>query len=103
MPGGVAVRAFCPKGLRRKPTAWVGRSGDIEEPPRLEGRTSTQRGRKERVFPNAVGHEVGWLWRWDDKSRSSGPSAVRWVARGADSGARTRRRAGFLFWCGYGQ
>src|SRR3954466_4168183 len=98
MPDAVGVRVFCPKGLPRRPTAWVGRIGGIEEAQRLEGRTSTQRGRKERVFQNAVGCEVGWLWRWDDKSRSSGPSAVRWAARGADSGARTRRRAGFLFW-----
>src|SRR6266853_3740360 len=99
MSDGAAVRVFWPKGLRRKPTAWVGRIGDIAEPQRLEGCTSTQRGRRERVFQNAVGREVGWLWRWDDKSRSSGPTAVRWAARGADSGARTRRRAGFLFWC----
>jgi len=103
MPDGVAVRVFCPRGLRRKSTAWVGRIGDIEEPRRLEGRTSSQRGRKERAFQNAVGRAVGWLWRWDGKSRSSGPSAVRWATRGADSGARTQPPAGSLFWCGYGQ
>ena len=42
-----------------------------------------------KVFPNEAGRVSGRLLRWDDKSRNSARSAIRWAARVADSGGQT--------------
>ena len=91
----MAVRAWDSMAPGRRPVGSVGRTWDKpgSQSQLRPARACCGRRRIGRVFRSAVGRASDWLWRWDGRSRNSGPSASRWAGHGAGSGARTRRPA----------
>jgi len=101
---GVA-RDSSDKDLSGEAISWAGGIGDRAEPiaraghqvgtPRREAADPSP-----KVFSNEVARAIGKLWRWDDKSRNSARSAIRWVARVGDSGAQTLSLVELTTGCG---